>query len=66
MAVLPCSWYTYAEACGDMKQENWLLCHVHAFDYFGGVPRLLIPDNAKTATILFAIETSSFDPQSIL
>ena len=29
----------------------WLLCHVHAFDYFGGVPRLLIPDNAKTATI---------------
>ena len=51
VAVLPCSWYTYAEACGDMKQENWLLCHVHAFDYFGGVPRLLIPDNAKTATI---------------
>ena len=34
-----------------MKQENWLLCHVHAFDYFGGVPRLLISDNAKTATI---------------
>ena len=51
VAVLPCSWYTYAEACSDMKQENWLLCHVHAFDYFGGVPRLLIPDNAKTATI---------------
>ena len=51
VAVLPSSWYTYAEVCGDMKQENWLLCHVHAFDYFGGVPRLLIPDNAKTATI---------------
>lgn len=51
VAVLPCSWYTYAVACGDMKQENWLLCHVHAFDYFGGVLHLLIPDNAKTATI---------------
>ena len=50
VAVLPCSWYTYAEACSDMKQERWLLCHVHAFSYFGGVPRLLIPDNCKTAT----------------
>lgn len=50
VAVLPCSWYTYAEACCDMKQERWLLCHVHAFSYFGGVPRLLILDNCKTAT----------------
>lgn len=50
VAVLPCSWYTYAEACDDMKMENWLLCHVHAYNYFGGVARLLIPDNCKTAT----------------
>ena len=34
-----------------MKTENWLNCHVHAFDYFGGVARLLIPDNCKTATL---------------
>ncbi len=50
VAVLPCSCYTYAEACEDMKTENWLSCHVRAFQYFGGVPRLLIPDNCKTAT----------------
>ena len=50
VAVLPCTWYTYAEACSDMKSENWLLCHVHAFNYFGGVPRLLISDNCRTAT----------------
>ena len=49
VAVLPCSWYTYAEVCSDMKTENWLLCHVHAFNCFGGVPRLLIPDNCRTA-----------------
>ena len=30
--------------------ENWLLCHVHAYSYFGGVTRLLIPDNCRTAT----------------
>lgn len=51
VAVLPCSYYTYAETCDDMKTENWLNCHVHAFDYFGGVARLLIPDNCKTATL---------------
>ncbi len=50
-AVLPCSYYAYAEVCDDMKTENWLNCHVHAFSYFGGVVRLLIPDNCKTATI---------------
>ena len=48
IAVLPCSCYAYAELCRDMQSENWLLCHVHAYEYFGGVPRLLIPDNLKT------------------
>ena len=48
VAVLPCSCYAYVEACADMKIENWLLCHVHAYNYFGGVTRLLIPDNLKT------------------
>ncbi len=47
-AVLPCSCYAYVEACDDMKSTNWLLCHVHAYEYFGGVTRLLIPDNLKT------------------
>lgn len=50
VAVLLCSCYTYAEACEDMRMENWLACHVHAFNYFGGMTRLLIPDNCKTAT----------------
>ena len=30
-----------------MGLENWLKCHVHAYSYFGGVTRLLIPDNLK-------------------
>lgn len=50
VAVLPCSYYAYAEVCGDKQTENWLNCHVHAFNYFGGATRLLIPDNCKTAT----------------
>ena len=51
VAALPCSCYIYAEACTDMQQENWLLCHVHAFEYFGGAARLLIPDNTRTGVI---------------
>ena len=34
-----------------MKTENWLNCRVHAFNYYGGVIRLLIPINCKTAII---------------
>lgn len=48
VAVLPCSCFTYAEVCEDMKLESWLFCHVHAYSYFGGVTRLLIPDNLRT------------------
>jgi transposase len=48
IAVLPCSCYVYAEICADMKLDTWLFCHVHAYEYFGGVTRLLIPDNLKT------------------
>ncbi len=38
LAVLPCSWYTYAEACSDLKLDRWTLCHVHAFHFFSDVP----------------------------
>ena len=51
IAVLSCSGYTYAEATSDTKLENWLNCHIHAYEYFGGVTRLLIPDNLKTGVI---------------
>ena len=48
VAVLPCSCLAYTEVCEDMRLETWLMCHVHAYNYFGGVTRLLIPDNLKT------------------
>ena len=31
-----------------MGLENWLRCHVHTYSYFGGVARLLTPDDLKT------------------
>ena len=47
VAVLPCSLYVYAELCPNMKSDAFINCHVHAYTYFGGSIRLLIPDNLK-------------------
>jgi transposase len=49
VAVLPASSYLYAQPSADMKMASWIEGHINAFEYFGGVPRLLVPDNAKTA-----------------
>lgn len=48
VAALPYSQYFYAEAFLDMKSRSWLLAHIHAFEYFGGVAETLVPDNLKT------------------
>ena len=51
VSVLPYSGYAYTEAFLDMKQEAWITAHVHAYGYFGGVTRILTPDNLKTGVI---------------
>ena len=52
VAVLPYSGYAYAEAFLDEKQEAWINAHVNAYRHFGGVTRILVPDNLKTGVIL--------------
>ena len=41
--------YTYAEATWTMGLRDWIGSHVRAFEYFGGVNNVLVPDNTKTA-----------------
>jgi len=48
VATLPCSAYSYVEAFFSQNQESWVNAHIHAFEFFGGTPRLLVPDNLKT------------------
>jgi transposase len=48
VAVLGASSYTYAEVTADEQMENWLGAHMRAFEFYGGVPKLLVPDNTKT------------------
>jgi len=48
VAVLGASSYTYAEATRDQQMEAWIQAHIHALEFFGGAPKLVVPDNAKT------------------
>ena len=41
--------YTYADASLSQELPNWIASHVRAFRYFGCVPRVLVPDNLKSA-----------------
>ena len=47
---LPYSGYFYAEGFLDEKMDSFLSGHVHAFEFFGGVTPLTVPDNCATAT----------------
>jgi transposase len=48
VAVLPCSGYACVEGFLNQTMESWISAPVHAYQFFGGVTRLLIPDNLKT------------------
>jgi transposase len=58
VAVLPSSQYAYVEAFFSQNQENWITAHVNAYKFFGGVTRILVPDNVKTGVE----KTSWFSP----
>lgn len=48
VAVLGASNYTYAAAFGSQSLPEWIMAHVNAFQFFGGVPALIVPDNLKS------------------
>lgn len=51
VGVTTYSQYAYVEAFPDEKQQSWIDAHVHMYEYFGGVAKILVPDNCKTAFI---------------
>lgn len=48
VAVFGASNYTFACASWSQNQEDWLNAHVQAFEFFGGVPEVVVPDNLKS------------------
>lgn len=47
VAVLPCSSLIYAEPFRNEKMPSWISAHTSMFQYFGGVPKTVTPDNLK-------------------
>lgn len=48
VAALGFSSYTFAEATWSQELPCWIDSHIRALEYFGGLPRLVVPDNTKT------------------
>jgi hypothetical protein len=46
--VLAMSRHMFVRPVLTMDQRSWTASHVAAFEFFGGVPRRLVPDNLKT------------------
>jgi len=51
VAVLGASGYTYVDASLSQKQECFIKSHTLAFNFFDGTPKVLVPDNLKSAVI---------------
>ena len=50
--------YTYAEAVASEGLEDWIGAHVRMFAFLGGVPKVVVPDNLKSAVF----KADRFDP----
>ena len=48
VAVLGASNYTFAEVTLGQDLRHWIGSHIRAFEFFGGVTQILVPDNCKT------------------
>lgn len=59
VSTIGSSGYPYVEAFPSECLENWIVAHVNAFRYYGGVPHLLVPDNLKTGVK----KACNYDPE---
>lgn len=59
IAVLGASNYTYAEATWSQDLWAWIGAHCRAFEYFGGVTAILVPDNLKSGVS----KASRYEPE---
>ena len=51
VAAMSYSQYCYAEGFLRMDEDSWIWAHVHLFEFLGGVPKTVVPDNLKTGVV---------------
>ena len=59
VGILPCSQYTYVQACLSQKREDMIPCIGAAFQFYGGVTKAIVSDNLKSAVS----RASKYEPQ---
>lgn len=59
VAVLGASNYTFVLATASQKMPDWLLGQRRAFEYFGGTPHIIVPDNPKALVAM----ADRYEPQ---
>jgi len=47
VGVLPYSAYIFADVTETQSLGDWIASHIRLFEYLGGVPRSIVPDNLK-------------------
>jgi len=51
LMTLGFSRHQFADLVFDQKAETWMRLHVAAFEFLGGVPKVIVPDNLKSAVV---------------
>lgn len=59
VSVLGASNFTYAEATWTQGLPDWISSHVRAFSFFGGVPKIVVPDNLRSGVS----KTCRYEPE---
>jgi transposase len=59
VATLGASNYTFAEATPSQGLPYWIKSHIHAFEFFQGVPQVVVPDNLKSGVT----HASRYEPE---
>ena len=59
VAVLGASNFTFAEATASQEIKHWIGSHVRCFEYLGGTPEVVVPDNLKSGVT----KAVFYDPQ---
>lgn len=48
VGCLGASQYIFAEATATQALPDWITSHINMFEFFGGVPEILVPDNLRS------------------
>jgi hypothetical protein len=60
--ILSFSRHMFVRVVTKMDQREWLTCHILAFEFFGGVPLRIVPDNLKTGILKADLYDPQFNP----